>query len=114
MFNDTNKTLAFCPPELVDDCLKKKFVRFNDRTIVSKKQYRELLKEVRETGIAYDNGERYEDAFAIATPIFNYEKLPVAAVVIAGPAFRMTPLFIEEIVEPLKRTALEISRRLHY
>ena len=74
----------------------------------------ELLKEVRETGIAYDNGERYEDAFAIATPIFNYEKLPVAAVVIAGPAFRMTPLFIEEIVEPLKRTALEISRRLHY
>jgi DNA-binding IclR family transcriptional regulator len=106
--------LAYCPAEFVDSCLKKKFVRFNDRTIVSKKQYRELLKEVRRTGIAYDKGERYEDAYAMATPIFNHESIPVAAVVIAGPAFRMTPQFFSDTVEPLKRTAAEISQRLLY
>ena len=106
--------LAYCPPELVDECMKKKFVRFNERTIVSKKQYRELLREVRETGIAYDKGERYEDTYAIATPIFNHESIPVAAVVIAGPAFRMTPQFLSNAIEPLKKTAAEISQRLYY
>ena len=106
--------LAYCPPEFVDECLKKKFVRFNERTIVSKKQYRELLKKVRETAIAYDKGERYAEAYAIDTPIFNHEGMPVAAVVIAGPAFRMTPKFMADAVEPLKKTAAEISERLFY
>jgi IclR family KDG regulon transcriptional repressor len=69
----TKAILAFCTPEFVDTCLKSKFVRYNDKTIVSKKAYRELLKEIRKTGIAYDNGERYEDSYAIATPIFNHE-----------------------------------------
>jgi DNA-binding IclR family transcriptional regulator len=106
--------LAYCPPELVDTCLKKKFIRFNERTIVSKKQYREVLKEVRKNQIAYDKGERYEDTFAIATPIFNHESMPVAAVVIAGPAFRMTLQFLSDTIEPLKKTAAEISQRLFY
>ncbi len=106
--------LAYCSPEFVDRCLKKKFVRFNERTIVSKKQYRELLRQVRATGIAYDKGERYEDTFAVATPIFNHESKPVAAVVIAGPAFRMTPQLLDDTIAPLKQTASEISRRLYY
>jgi IclR family KDG regulon transcriptional repressor len=106
--------LAYCPAELVDRCLKKKFVRFNERTIVSKKRYRELLKLVQETAIAYDRGERYEDTFAIATPIFSHEGPPVAAVVIAGPAFRMTPQFLNDTIAPLKKTAEEISQRLFY
>ena len=94
--------------------MKKKFSRFNEHTIVSKKRYRELLKQVRNTGIAYDYGERYEDTFAIATPIFNHEGLPIAAIVIAGPAFRMTPQFLNETIAPLKKTAEEISQRLFY
>jgi DNA-binding IclR family transcriptional regulator len=106
--------LAYCTPEFVDRCLNKKFVRFNDRTIVTRKEYRELLKEVRKTGIAYDKGERYEDTFAIATPIFNHEGVPVAAVVVAGPAFRMTPEFLNATIAPLKNTAAQISQRLFY
>jgi IclR family acetate operon transcriptional repressor len=106
--------LAFCTPEFVDACLRTKFVRFNEKTIVSKKEYRRLLIEIRKTGIAYDKGERYEDAYAIATPIFNHERTPVAAVVIAGPAFRMTPQFLSDTIEPLKKTAAEISQRLFY
>ena len=106
--------LAFSPADFIDTCLKQKFVRFNDNTIVSKKAFRELLREVRKTGIAYDRGERFEDSYAIATPIFNHERAPVAAVVIAGPAFRMTSQFLCDTIEPLKRTAAEISERLFY
>ncbi len=106
--------LAFCDTQKVNQFLKRKFVRFNDHTIVSKKAYRDQLEEIKKTAIAYDHGERYEDSHAIATPIFNHEGNPVAAVVIAGPAFRMTPRFLEEAIAPLKKTAHEISRRLFY
>jgi DNA-binding IclR family transcriptional regulator len=106
--------LAFSPPELVDQFLKEKFHRFTATTIVSKREYRAMLEEVRKTGVAYDIGERYEDARAIAAPIFNLEQLPVAAVIIAGPAFRLTDQFLAEAVIPLKKTAAEISQRLFY
>ena len=106
--------LAFCPAEFVDNCMKKKFVRFNERTIVSKKKYREILKQVYQTGIAYDRGERYEDTFAIATPIFNHSGAPVAAVVVAGPAFRMVSEFLDAAIAPLKNAAAQISQRLFH
>lgn len=106
--------LAFSEKDFVNQCLRKKFVRFNDNTIISKKKYRELLEEVKRTGVAFDRGERYEDSHALATPIFNHEGAPVAAVVIAGPAFRMTPAFFKEAIVPLKKTSAEISQRLFY
>jgi IclR family KDG regulon transcriptional repressor len=106
--------LAYSDTQKVSQFLKRKFVRFNDNTIVSKKAFRELLEEIKKTGIAYDRGERYEDTHAIATPIFNHEGNPVAAVVIAGPAFRLTPRFLEEVIAALKKTASEISQRLFH
>lgn len=106
--------LAFSPPELVDQFLKERFNRFTDRTIITKREYRAMLEQVRTTGIAFDLGERYEDARAIAAPIFNHEQIPVAAVVIAGPAFHLTEQFFQEAVIPLKKTAAEISQRLFY
>ncbi|QTA80096.1 Transcriptional regulator, IclR family [Desulfonema limicola] len=106
--------LAFSNKEFVEQCLKQKFTRFNSNTIISKKEYRKLLEEIRKTGIAYDKGERYEGTHAIAAPVFNHEKVPVAAVVIAGPAFRMTQEFLNNVIEPLKKTSAEISKRLFY
>jgi IclR family transcriptional regulator, KDG regulon repressor len=106
--------LAFCPPDVVNECLKNQFVKFNANTIVSKTKYREILEEVKLSGVSYDRGERYEDTHAIATPVFNLEGTPVAAVVIAGPAFRMTRQLLENIIVPLKKTAAEISQRLYY
>ena len=104
--------LAHSAPEFVDLCLKRKLYRFTANTIVSKKQYRELLMQVRRTGIAYDNGERYEDTKAIAAPILNHDGIAVAAVVIAGPAFRLSSHFMADVVASLKRTAKKISQRL--
>lgn len=106
--------LAFSDQDLVNQSLKKKFVRFNNKTIVSKRAYRALLEEVKRSGVAFDTGERYEDVRAIATPIFNHEQIPVAAVVIAGPAFRLTSDFLDTAVVPLKKAAAEISQRLYY
>lgn len=104
--------LAHSTPEFVDLCLARKLHRFTENTIVSKSKYRELLAHVRKTGLAYDKGERYEDTKAIATPILNHDDYAVAAVVIAGPAFRLTKQFLKDVEKPLKQTAADISMRL--
>lgn len=104
--------LAHSPVDFVDQCLNGKFQRFTSSTIVSKTQYRELLDQVRESGVAYDRGERYEDTNAVAAPILNPEGMAVAAVVIAGPAFRLTDQFMMDAIKPLKQAAADIARRL--
>ena len=106
--------LAYSEPPLVDQFLKEKFQRFTSKTIVSKREYRAMLAEVRESGIAFDTGERYEDARAMAAPIFDPDQKPVAAVVIAGPAFRFTEAFVEHAIILMKETAGQISRRLYH
>lgn len=104
--------LAHGSPDFVDLCLTGKLHRFTANTIVSKSRYRELLAQVRKTGLAYDNGERYDDTKAVATPVLNHEGYAVAAVVIAGPAFRLTTQLLKDVVKPLKQTAADISLRL--
>ncbi len=104
--------LSHCEPKFLELCLRQKFIRYNENTIVVKKEYRQLLREIRQTEIAYDRGERYRDTHAMATPIHSLDGGPKAAVVIAGPAFRMTSTFLESAVIPLKATAQKISNHL--
>lgn len=104
--------LSDSEPKLLELCLQQKFTHFNENTIVSKKNYRKLLKEIKQTGVAYDRGERYKDTHAMATSIHSPDGGPKAAVVIAGPAFRMTNEFLQSAVIPLKTTAEKISNHL--
>lgn len=104
--------LAHSASEFVDMQLKGRLKQYTDNTIVSKKRYRETLAMVRQTGIAFDHGERYEDTRAIGAPILNKEGRAVAAVVIAGPAFRLTDEFMAHVSPMLKQTAEKISLRL--
>lgn len=104
--------IAHRPPEFEDLHLKGELKPFTEKTIVSPEKFRALMNEVRETGVAFDNGERYEDTRAVAAPILNQKDVAVAAVVVAGPAFRLTPEFIKNVIKPLKRTAAKISERL--
>jgi IclR family transcriptional regulator, KDG regulon repressor len=106
--------LSQSTPEFLEICLQQKFERFNDNTIVSKDAYRQLLAEIRETGIAYDRGERYQDTHAIAVPITSDEGPPKVAVVIAGPAFRLNDDFLKSVIVPLQQTAKKISKLLFY
>ncbi len=106
--------LAHSDQELLEFCLQQEFERFNDNTIISKDQYRKLLQEIKKTDIAYDRGERYQDTHAMAVPIYNSDGPPKAAVVIAGPAFRLNEQFLKSVVSSLRQTAEKISRLLFY
>lgn len=104
--------LSHSDPAFVELCLEQEFERFNEHTIVSKDEYRRLLKEIKRTGIAYDRGERYRDAHAMAAPVLGLGGAPKAAVVIAGPAFRLTEQFLRSAESPLKAAAEKIARQL--
>ncbi len=106
--------LSQSDPKFVQLCLKQDFPQFNENTIISKKKYRQLLKNIKQSGIAYDKGERYMDTHAMATPIYDLEGSTKAAVVVAGPAFRLTDSFLQATVPALKATAEKISQLLYY
>jgi IclR family KDG regulon transcriptional repressor len=104
--------LSQSDPQLVDICLEKDFQQFNENTIISKTEYRKLLKNIKKSGVAYDKGERYINTHAMATPIYNLEGNTKAAVVIAGPAYRLTDDFLKSAKKPMKETADRISKLL--
>jgi DNA-binding IclR family transcriptional regulator len=96
----------------VETCLQGEFKQFNERTIVSKEQYRKLLETVRAEGISYDRGERYMDIHAMAVPVIYPDGSPRAAILIAGPASRLTDSFLKTAAPALKETAENISKSL--
>lgn len=104
--------LAYSNTDFVESCLSGEFKKFNDRTIVSKQKYRKLLEKVREEGVSYDRGERYEDIHAMAVPVLLPDGSPKAAVIIAGPASRLSDSFLKSATSALKEAAADISRSL--
>ena len=106
--------LAHCEPDFVDRCLKGSLRRYTPRTVSSKRKFLDALEEIRKTGIAFDKGERYEDVWAMAAPVFRHDGSPAAAVVIAGPAVRWNDAFIETAIPHLRETANAISGRLFF
>lgn len=104
--------LSLSDPAFLELCLDQEFQRFTEKTIVSKDEYRKHLQEIKKSRVAYDRGERYIDAHAMATPITNIGGTPKAAVVIAGPAFRLTEEFLQSALPQLRATAEKIAKLL--
>ena len=106
--------LAYSGEEFQNRILGKKLLRFTPKTITSSKVLVRHLKEIKRQGFAFDDEERNTEIRAFGCPVFNYEKKPVCAVVVAGPAHRITWERRLEIVPALKETAERISEQLYY
>jgi IclR family KDG regulon transcriptional repressor len=107
--------MAFSELDFVDKLLNKELKRFTPHTITDPEVFKEHLIEYRKQGVAFDHGELDEDVHTVAAPIFNYEKRPVAAAVVTGPAYRMTNERLKlKIIKSVKETAMLISSKLFY
>ncbi len=104
--------LAYAQESFLDICLQQKLVRFNDNTVTEKKEYRKVLEKVQQEGVAFDRGERYQEIQAIGAPILLPDHAPESAIVITGPASRMTDAYLQFLVQPIKKTAREIATAL--
>jgi DNA-binding IclR family transcriptional regulator len=90
------------------------FTRFNERTITSKKAFRNCLEEVRKSGYAIDEAEGTEGMHCVGAPIFNHKGEPIAAIWIAGPSMRITKKDFKPIGAVVKMHADQISRSYGY
>jgi DNA-binding IclR family transcriptional regulator len=106
--------LAFSPEDFQERVLGQELTRFTSKTITNSKALNRHLKEIKRRGFSFDDEERNTEIRAFGCPVFDHDGVAVAAVVVAGPAHRITWERRFEIVPALKETAERISRDLYY
>jgi DNA-binding IclR family transcriptional regulator len=83
--------LAFLPEDRIADIIRRtRFERFTTRTIATAEALRTEIEKTRRRGYAVDDEELEEGLRCIAVPVLDAQRLPVAAVSVSGPSFRVT------------------------
>lgn len=106
--------LAFLPWTVARGFVKDKMPEFTPNTITDPKAYKLELEKIRRKGYSLDDGELDVGINAVGVPVFNHENRPVAAVVVVGPAQRITGKNDSAVVIWSKKAAADISARLNY
>ncbi len=103
-----------------DDEANKLFVgarlkKYTDHTITSLPELKRHLKDIYSKDYAIDNQEYENDVRCVAVPIKDYVGVPVAAVSVSGPVYRMSEeRILDEVLPVARKYAREISKRLGY
>ena len=105
--------LAFSELDVIERCLARKLLPLTENTVTDPDKLREMYREIRQTGVAYDRQEYLHEIYAIGAPVFNHGDNPVAAVVIVIPTYRMRKDWDDHFIDMLKEAANKISKRLH-
>jgi IclR family KDG regulon transcriptional repressor len=107
--------LAFAAEEDVEEFLRGRTLKaYTRRTITSPIRFRAELKRIRTCGYAIDNEEREVGLRCIGAPVCNSAGEVIAAVSIAGPAFRINEYRIASLASAVMRTAARMSASLGY
>lgn len=102
--------LAFLPEERLSDVLHRtRFERFTNRTILTAEALRAEIEKTRRRGYAVDDEELEEGLRCIAVPVLDAQRLPVAAVSVSGPSFRVTAQKLPAIANHLLHCVRGIS-----
>ena len=86
--------------------------RFTERTITQLEPLLEELARVRRRGYATAFGEYEPGLNAVAAPVYDARGQVTAAVDVWGPAFRITPNRMPELVQQVRASAAAVSVRL--
>ena len=106
--------LAFSPPEAAEKLIAGELPQLTANTITDIEAYKSGLAQIRRKGYSFDNEEIDIGINAVGVPIFDHDNEPIAAVVVAGPAQRITGKADTAVVRQAKKTADEISQRMDY
>jgi DNA-binding IclR family transcriptional regulator len=104
--------LAHLPEEQREAVLAAPLDRRTPKTIGDPRILRTQLHQARRRGYAYTVEELETGLNAVAAPVRGTDGEVVAAVSVAGPAYRVTPRRIPELARAVKDAAGEISRRM--
>jgi DNA-binding IclR family transcriptional regulator len=102
--------LAFLPEERITDILGRlRFERYTSNTISTVEALRAEIEKTRRRGYAVDDEEFEEGLRCIAVPVLDAQRLPVAAVSVSGPSFRVTAQKLPAIANHLLQCVRGIS-----
>jgi DNA-binding IclR family transcriptional regulator len=104
--------LAHMPESKWSAYLGNRMQRFTENTITDRGQLMKQLREIKESGIAFDRGENEEGALCLAVPLFAEAKVPIAALSISAPASRLQGTIADSVAAALKASAAAIGERL--
>jgi DNA-binding IclR family transcriptional regulator len=105
--------VAFSPPETLEFLLKTRGLpRLTPYTITDARQFRALLRKVRQSGVAITHRETYEASAAIAVPLFGANHHAIAALGLICPDHLLTRDEEMRLTGPLQRAARELSVRM--
>jgi DNA-binding IclR family transcriptional regulator len=83
-------------------------------TITTKTALLENLRDIRARGYSIDEIENEEGVRCVGAPILNHLGRPIAAMSIAGPAYRVTQEHVPALAEIAMRATQSISRKIGY
>ena len=102
--------LAFLPEERLNEVLRRtRFERFTNRTISTAEALKAEIEKTRRRGYAVDDEELEEGLRCIAVPVLDAQRMPVAAVSVSGPSFRVTAQKLPSIANHLLQCVRGIS-----
>jgi DNA-binding IclR family transcriptional regulator len=104
--------LAHLSQEELDQVLSGELEKHTAHTITDSNQLRRDLNTVRRQGYAIAREELEEGLNALAAPLYDHTGQAVAAVGVAGPAYRMTAQALPQMVACLLDVTRQISARL--
>jgi DNA-binding IclR family transcriptional regulator len=90
------------------------FVRFNERTITSRRDFRTELRSVRECGFAIDRAEELHGIACVGAPILDQHAYPIAAIWTTGPSDRVAEGQYADVGATIRRYAQMISAEFGY
>lgn len=102
--------LAFMPEKAVQRILKDGMSQFTQHTLCSPEALFENLRHIREQGFALSLEEYEEGINAVAAPILDPNNQPIAAVAVAGPAYRFNREQMIKIAPLVLATARDIAQ----
>jgi DNA-binding IclR family transcriptional regulator len=106
--------LAYLPDPVREALLGPSLPRLTPRTITEVRVLERQLQRVRDDGYAFTLEELELGLNAVASPVFAADGRILAAVSVAGPAYRVTPHRLTELGEITRDAGEAISRRLGY
>jgi DNA-binding IclR family transcriptional regulator len=104
--------MAALPEREVLRLVRRGLDRFTERTITGLEPLLEELARIRRRGFATGFGEYDASLNAVAAPVHDARGQVIAAVDVWGPAFRVTPRRVPELVQQVREAAGAVSVRL--
>ncbi|MGE0075769.1 MAG: IclR family transcriptional regulator [Sphaerochaetaceae bacterium] len=90
------------------------FIQKTPRTVMDKEDFKRLVRESAERGYATEILEFGNHLNSIAAPLYNRDNEVIATIAISGPSMRLTEERMNELIEPLKLMARQISESMSY